>query len=118
MKLLQEKIMKAEGSMREIVFDKYYLVPKDYTKVQWDAFMRGSDGKGFLRGFIGSPMWWTLLAASNYVQCMGNALTGKYKGFPWILGNMDLVLGAVILVIASYFRVKKMKEEEQQEKWK
>jgi len=115
MKSLQENIMKAKCKVKELMFDKYYLVPKDYTMVQWKAFVLGmGEGRGLFSGFIGSPLWWTIIAATNYVQCIGNAIAGKYRSFPWIAGSMDIVLGAGILAIASYFRVKKMRREEQE----
>ena len=110
MKSLQEKIMKTKDVARELMFDKYYFVQKDYTKVQWKAFVGGASGRFFL-GFFGSPLWFTLLAASNYAQGINNAIAGKYRLSPWLIGNIDLIAGAAFLAVASYAGVKKMRKE-------
>ena len=57
-KSLKEGIMKISDRIGGMSCNKYYVIPKDYKKVQWSAFMEGN--------VLLSPLYWTGMAIVRY----------------------------------------------------
>jgi len=109
MKSLKEGIMRIRDKAMEINSGRYYVVPKEYKKVQWRAFFSGN--------IVTSSFYWTLMATTRYGFAT-YALLGKHnlEKFSSDLATASIFIG--FAAIAHYFQsrklVKKLKKEQEQ----
>ena len=85
LKSIKEGLMKIRNKVAGFDSSKYYVVPKDYQKVQWRAFVSGN--------VITSSFYWTGMATVRY--CM--------SAYDLLKKHQDLNAFGSNLAIASIF---------------
>ena len=109
MKSFKESLMKARNKVVEFDSGKYYVVPKDYQKVQWRAFFSGN--------VVTSSFYWTLMATTRY-SFATYALLGKHdlEKFSSDLATASIFIGFAVIAHCFQSRklVKKLEKEQEQ----
>jgi len=108
-KSFKESLMKARNKVAGFDSGRYYLVSKDYAKVQWRALFSGN--------VITSSFYWTGMATARY--CFATyALFGKHdlEKFSSDLATASIFIGfaAIAQCFQSRKLVKKLKKEQEQ----
>jgi hypothetical protein len=93
MKSLKEGMMKIRDKAMGINSGKYYVIPKDYQKVQWRAFISGN--------VVASSFYWTTMATIRYCMSAYDLLK-KHPDFNALSSNLAIASVFMGLAVAAH----------------